>query len=190
VLRDLDLLAQAAERTRVRVDFSIATLDEEVWRRTEPGAPHPRRRVEAVARLNAAGVPSGVLLGAVLPGISDSDDHLREVIGACVEAGAVSISAVGLHLRPGVREHFLESLRQTFPDHVEDYERRYATRSYLPAAESKALAERVQRFTAEARRRVGRPAAAGSVEFRLRTKDDVVPPAGPRARGEQLGLGL
>ena len=91
----------------MRVDFSIATLDETVWRRTEPGTPHPRQRVEAVARLNEAGVPSGVLLGALLPGISDGEDQLREVIGACVEAGAVSISAVPLHLRPGTREHFL-----------------------------------------------------------------------------------
>jgi DNA repair photolyase len=188
VLRDLDLLADAARTTRVRVDFSIATLDEEVWRRMEPGAPHPARRVEAVARLNEAGVASGVLLGALLPGISDSDEQLRAVIDACVAAGAVSISAVPLHLRPGVKEHFLASLREQFPEHVERYERRYATRAYVPAAESRAISERVRTFVADARRRLGRPAAATSrVEYERR-------PAGSTVRavidGQQLGLGL
>jgi DNA repair photolyase len=150
----------------VRVDFSIATLDEEVWRRTEPGAPHPRRRIEAVAKLNEAGVPSGVLMGAVLPGISDHDDQLREVVDACVEAGAVSVGVVGLHLRPGVKEHFLGVLPTIYPEHVEDYERRYADRAYLPSAEASDLSSRVRTFVAEARRRHHRP-ALGPSEFRL-----------------------
>ncbi len=168
VLRDLDLLAHAARRTRVRVDFSIATLDEEVWRRTEPGAPHPRRRVEAVARLNEAGVASGVLLGAVLPGISDGEDQLREVVDACVAAGAVSVGVVALHLRPGVREHFLADLGHQFPEQVEAYERRYRRRAYLPQAEQRQLGERVRSMVAEARRRHGWPRAGGPEEFRLR----------------------
>ena len=189
VLRDLDVLADAARATRVRVDLSIATLDDDVWRRTEPGAPHPRRRVEAVARLNEAGVPSGVLLGAVLPGISDGDEQLREVVDACVAAGAVSVSAVPLHLRPGVKEHFLASLREQFPDHVERYERRYAGRAYLPAAEGKALAERVRAFVADARRRHHRPAIARSrIEFELGPPAAL--PAVVADRSEQLGLGL
>ncbi len=192
VLRDLDLLAEAARRTRVRVDFSIATLDEDVWRKTEPGAPHPRRRVEAVARLNDAGVPSGVLLGALLPGISDSDDQLRDVIDACVEAGAVSMSSVALHLRPGVREHFLASLQREFPDQVEAYEQRYLRRTYVAAAEATALSERVKRFTADARRRLRRPAISrGSVEFRLRTPTEDAARRAPRPPPrDQLGFVL
>jgi Radical SAM superfamily len=57
VLRDLDRLVEAARRTHVELCFSIGTLDEDVWRATEPGTPHPRKRIEAVARLNEAGIP-------------------------------------------------------------------------------------------------------------------------------------
>src|SRR4051812_2654444 len=104
ILRDLELLVAAAARTSVRANFSIGTLDEAVWRTTEPGTPHPRRRVEAVARLNDAGIPCGVLMAPVLPGLSDGDEQLAAVVDACVDAGATSITAMYLHLRPGVRE--------------------------------------------------------------------------------------
>src|SRR5699024_6409145 len=72
VLRDLPLLAAAARHSDVRVNLSIGTLDEAVWKATEPGTPHPLRRIKAVEKLNAAGVPCGVLIGPVLPGLSDA----------------------------------------------------------------------------------------------------------------------
>src|SRR5438874_2580507 len=83
ILRDLDVLTAAAMKTDVRANLSIGTLDEEVWRTTEPGTPHPKRRVEAVARLNEAGIPCGVLVAPVLPGLSDRPEQLREVVRAC-----------------------------------------------------------------------------------------------------------
>src|SRR5690606_2605074 len=88
VLRDLQLLAEAAQRTEVRVNLSIGTLNEDVWRATEPGTPHPARRMRAVEQLNEAGVPCGVLVAPVLPGLSDSPEHLDAVVAACVAAGA------------------------------------------------------------------------------------------------------
>ncbi|MDQ1397614.1 MAG: hypothetical protein QOG64_2873, partial [Acidimicrobiaceae bacterium] len=145
ILRDLDLLRAAAERTEVHTSFSIGTLDEEVWKLTEPGTPHPRRRVEAVRKLNDAGIPCGVLIAPVIPGLSDRDDQLREVVEAVAGAGAVSISAINLHLRAGVREHFLGWLGKARPDLLDEYQRRYR-RAYLPAAEQKALTERVRRM--------------------------------------------
>ena len=98
ILRDLDLLADAARRTDVGVNLSIGTLDEEVWRLTEPGTPPPRRRLEAVRRLNEAGVACGVLVAPIIPGLSDRPEQVDEVVAGCVEAGAVSISSVALHL--------------------------------------------------------------------------------------------
>ncbi len=148
VLRDLELLAAAAERRLVRVNFSIGTLDPEVWRLTEPGTPHPRKRVEALARLNAAAVPSGVLVAPVLPGLSDRREQLDEVVGACVEAGAVSITPVLLHLRPGVREHYLGSLAEHRPDLLEQHHRLYR-RAYAPAAERDRLAQMVSDLVRE-----------------------------------------
>jgi DNA repair photolyase len=152
ILRDLDLLVAAAARTQVRTSFSIGTLDPEVWRRTEPGTPHPRQRVEAVARLNDAGIPCGVLVAPVLPGLSDHDDQLAEVADACVAAGATHISAMYLHLRPGVREHWFEWMGRALPDRVAEYEARYAGRAYLAARHQKELAARMDRMVAAARR--------------------------------------
>jgi DNA repair photolyase len=148
VLRDLELLAAAAEHGLVRVNFSIGTLDPEVWRLTEPGTPHPRKRVEALARLNAAGVPSGVLVAPVLPGLSDRREQLDEVVGACVDAGAVSITPVLLHLRPGVREHYLGSLAEHRPDLLERHQRLYR-RAYAPTANRDRLAQMVSELVRE-----------------------------------------
>src|SRR5438270_4488835 len=76
ILRDLDVLAEAARRTEVAANLSIGTLDREVWETSEPGTPNPLRRVDAVARLNAAGIRCGVLIAPVLPGISDASEQL------------------------------------------------------------------------------------------------------------------
>ena len=135
VLRDLDLLADAARRTRVELCFSVGTLDGDVWRRTEPGTPRPTKRLEAVARLNDAGVPCGVLVAPVLPGLSDDPGQLEAVVAAALDAGATVVAPVLLHLRPGVREHYLAWLRAERPDLVARHERLYAGRAYAPRAE-------------------------------------------------------
>ncbi len=145
ILRDLDLLREAAAVVGVSTAFSIATLDEELWRRTEPGTPNPRRRIEAVAELNAAGVPCGVLVAPVLPGISDRPGMLREVVRASLDAGATHVSPILLHLRPGVREEFLRWLEETYPDLVPRYQRTYRT-PYAPAAHRRALGRMVGRM--------------------------------------------
>jgi DNA repair photolyase len=132
VLRDKALLAEAAGRGRVRVNLSIGTLDEEVWKTTEPGTPHPLQRVRAVEQLNAAGIPCGVLVAPILPELSDAPEQLEAVTRACTEAGAVSITRVMLHLRPGVKEVFFTHLAQTHPHLVGHYRRLYGTRTHLP----------------------------------------------------------
>jgi DNA repair photolyase len=162
VLRDLDVLTAAARRATVSVNLSIGTLDEAVWRATEPGAPHPRRRVDAVQALTEAGIRCGVLVAPVLPGLSDRDDQLEDVVSACVEAGAVSVSPIALHLRPGVREHFLGWLQQHDPSLAAEYEQRYR-RAYLPADEQKALAGRVKAMAERAGARFNRPGDARAI---------------------------
>jgi DNA repair photolyase len=156
ILADLDRLVAASRRASVRVNLSIATLDEEVWRLTEPGTPHPRQRVAAVRRLNEAGVPCGVLLAPVLPGLSDDPEGLAAVVSACVDAGAVSVTPVALHLRPGVREHYLAWLGDHRPDLVAAYHRRYpGNRAYLPRREQEDLARAVEALVADRRRGSG-----------------------------------
>ncbi|WP_375480207.1 radical SAM protein [uncultured Jatrophihabitans sp.] len=132
VTRDLDVLAEAADRADVSVAFSVGTLDERIWRLTEPGAPNPRRRIEAMARLADAGIRTGALVAPVLPGLSDSEQQLREVVAAVAAAGGTLLGIAPLHLRPGVREHFLGWLRDADPAMHADYERRYAASDHAP----------------------------------------------------------
>jgi DNA repair photolyase len=147
VLRDLKLLTEAASRTSVRCNVSIGTLDRDLWKLTEPGTPPPDRRVEVVRRLNDAGVPCGVLIAPILPGLSDGDEQVSEVTQACVDAGAVSVSAIGLHLRPGVREHFMTWLETCRPDLVALYRGRFARGSYQPKPQQARLAALVSQST-------------------------------------------
>ena len=151
VVRDLDVLVDAASRAEVGVVFSVPTLDEEVWRRTEPGTPPPRRRLEALSKLVAAGVKAGVGMAPILPGISDSPEQLERVVRAAREAGATNVWANVLYLKPGTREHFLEALASDWPEELDRYERLYASRAYL----SKAQVEPVRRMVAELRKRHG-----------------------------------
>jgi DNA repair photolyase len=142
ILRDLDLLAEAASVADVSTAFSVGTVDEDVWRKTEPGTPHPWKRLDAVARLNDAGIPCGVLIAPVLPGISDSQEQLRAVVEAALNAGATSVSPILLHLRPGVKEVYMEWLAGTYPDLVAGHESMYK-KAYASAAERKAFGARV-----------------------------------------------
>jgi DNA repair photolyase len=186
VLRDLELLAEAARRADVRVNLSIGTLDEAVWRTTEPGTPHPAHRVRAVEQLNAAGVPTGVLVAPVLPDLSDGPEQLQAVVRACVDAGARSISSVLLHLRPGVKEVFLDRLAETHPHLLASYRRRYRDRAYAPKAEQQALETRIHELV---RRSGGLPAER--TDRRHHTGRDPAPtdsPAKPTPTPSQLRL--
>jgi DNA repair photolyase len=150
IVRDADVLAEASVRARVAVNFSIPTLDEDVWRKTEPGTPPPRQRFRALRELVDAGIDAGVAIAPVLPGISDRPEQLRAVIEAAREAGARHLWAGVLHLRPGTREHFLAELARTWPEQLERYEELYGRRAYLPAAETKPVSELVASLRAEA----------------------------------------
>ncbi len=110
VLRDLDLLSFAARRAEVSVTFSVPTLDEEVWRATEPGTAPPAQRLRALRRLVEADIRSSVAMAPILPGLSDRPEQLAAVVRAARDAGACAIWANTLALSPGTREHFLESL--------------------------------------------------------------------------------
>jgi DNA repair photolyase len=153
ILRDLDVLTAAAERTDVHCNLSIGTLDEEVWKATEPGTPHPRRRVEAVKKLNDAGIPTGVLVAPIIPGWSDTPEQLEAVATACLEAGAVSVTPIVLHLRPGVKEHFLGFLKEHRPELGADLARRYGRRSYLSPAQQHDITDRMKAVVSPARPR-------------------------------------
>ena len=126
LLRDLDLLLEIAEVAPVSANLSVPTLDEKAWRATEPHTPNPRARLEAVAELNRAGIPTGVLIAPLMPGINDAPEQVERILELATEAGATSVGGIALHLRGEVRGIFFDWLRTHRPDLVPRYERLYA----------------------------------------------------------------
>ena len=168
VVRDLDVLQHASARADVGVYFSIPTLDERVWRTTEPGTAPPRSRLKAIRRLSEAGMQVGVGMAPILPGLSDRPEQLEQVVREAREAGAHSIWANVVYLRPGTREHFLRALAADWPEEVERYEQLFADRAYVPQAVAQPIKEHVRAAAAAApirhRPRLARLAVTNSAE--------------------------
>jgi DNA repair photolyase len=173
IVRDIDVLVEAARRASVSVTFSIPTLDDEVWRKTEPSTAHPRQRLKAVAKLVDAGIKTGVGMAPVLPGISDDPAQLAEVVKSAREAGATGVWTNLLFLRPGTREHFLEHLAQDWPELMPYYEELYRGRAYLGSTESMPVRKKVSELAR----------SFGVADRRIR-------PLAPEPTPEQLQLAL
>jgi DNA repair photolyase len=139
LLRDLDLMRQIAEVTDIAANLSIPTMDEKPWRASEPHTPSPKARMEAVAELNRAGIPTGILVAPLMPGINDDPGQVERILEAAGEAGAVGVSGIALHLRGEVRGIFMDWLRSYRPDLVERYERLYRRGAYAPKDEQDRL---------------------------------------------------
>jgi len=125
VIRDRDVLAGLRDGGGVSVAMSVTTLDTEVWRRLEPGTAPPRQRLRAVACLAAAGIPAGVLLAPIVPGLTTSRTDLEDVVRAAADHGASFLGTGVLHLEPGVRDHFETFLGAAAPDLLPMYRRIY-----------------------------------------------------------------
>jgi DNA repair photolyase len=142
IVRDLDVLQEASRRAEVSVNFSIPTLDPDLWRATEPGTAPPAQRLRALRVLRSGGIRAGVGLAPIIPGLSDSVESLTAVVRAAREAGAAFLWSSPLNLRPGTREHFLSHLARDWPEEAARLERLFAGRSYLPQSETRPLSER------------------------------------------------
>src|SRR5213592_2148147 len=171
VVRDIDVLPEAARRSDMSVTFSVPTLDDEIWRRTEPGTAPPRQRLRALTRLVEAGIDARVGMAPILPGLSDRPELLAEVVREARAAGATGIWANLLYLRQGTREHFLAALERDWPELLPEYERLYRAGAYLPRRETDPVRQRIR-------------ALAGShgVRDRRRTRLE------PAAQAEQLQI--
>jgi len=171
IVRDVDVLVEASLRAPVSVTFSVPTVDDDVWRTTEPGTAPPRQRLRALKVLVEAGVRASVGMAPLLPGLSDHPSSIERVVVAAREAGACGIWANLLYLRPGTREHFLECLARDWPELLPDYERLYARGAYLTRSEAE-----------PARNEVRSLAKAHGI------RDRRPQPLRPRPRDEQLSL--
>ena len=160
VLRDSDLLQQIAQRTTVSACLSIPTMEEKAWRASEPHTPHPKARIEAVRELNRLGIPTGVLVAPLMPGINDAPDQVERVLDACRDARAVSIGGQALFLAGSTKDVFMDWLRGYRPDLVPEYERLYENRARLRKDDRErveAPLKRVRRYRPKSAARFARP---------------------------------
>src|SRR6202522_2504568 len=130
ILRDLDLLLEAADVTDVGLNVSAGFVDADLWRAIEPGTPAPQRRLDACAALNDAGLRCGVLMGPIVPYLSDSPAQLEAAVRQAAAAGAAHVTPIVLHLRPGAREWFLRWLGEAHPALVPRYTELYGRGAY------------------------------------------------------------
>lgn len=197
ILRDAELLEQAAAVTAVGLNVSVGIVDKSLSRSIESGAPSPERRLGVCAEMTERGLPCGVLMGPVLPFLSDSPAHLDEAVARIADAGATHVSAIVLHLRPGAREWFQRWLMLNHPELIDAYRGFYGNRAYAPKSYQREIAEQVAelaekygvgRASPGAARRVN---AAGRGATRAGNDDTVGAAAQPdqdTAAGVQLSL--
>jgi DNA repair photolyase len=141
--RDIPLLVEAAKRVPVGLGVSMAIWDDDLHSALEPGVPTPRARLDLVKALTDAGLPCGVFLAPVLPGLTDGTPELDAALAAIAGAGATGVTVIPLHLRPGAREWFMAWLCQAHPELVPRYQQLYARRAYVPAEYRTWLSQRV-----------------------------------------------
>lgn len=178
ILRDLDLLTQAAEVTEVSTAVSAGFVDADVWRAVEPGTPHPLRRLQVCRTLIEHGIGCGVLMAPILPYLTDSPQQLETTVAAIAATGASHVTPIVLHLRPGAREWFLGWLGREHPRLVPRYLELYGRGAYAP----KAYQERIGATVRELARHHGVGRATSALIRRL--PPPPTPPPGP----EQLTL--
>ena len=140
LLRDVALFRELVERTEFVANLSVPTLDEGAWRASEPHTPHPRKRLEAAAELVRNGIPVGILIAPLMPGINDSPEQVERILELAAEAGVSRIGGIALHLRGELRGLFFDWLRQYRPDLVPRYEELYRRGAYVSKGERERLA--------------------------------------------------
>jgi DNA repair photolyase len=144
ILRDLDLLVEAAQVTDVGVNVSVGSVDTSLWRQVEPGTPSPKARLDVCRRLTAAGIGCGVLMAPILPYLTDSPAQLDRTVRAIADAGAIGVTPIVLHLRSGAREWFMEWLASEHPELVASYEQLYGPGAYAPRSYQDEITTRVR----------------------------------------------
>ncbi|MCK9893526.1 Rv2578c family radical SAM protein [Frankia sp. AgB32] len=185
VLRDVELLAAAAEVTDVGVALSVGFIDDELWRLVEPGTPHPRRRLAVCAELRERGLGAGVLMAPILPYLTDSPAALAATVQEIAQVGATSITPIVLHLRPGAREWYLAWLGEHHPALVGPYRRLYGNGAYAP----RSYRDRITAQVRELAEGAGVGASAARPAVRLGAVPAAAQPALPDQQPTLPGLG-
>ena len=140
ICRDIDVLREIHETAPVLCKLTVTTADDALARKIEPHAPAPSARLDALARLADACLPTCILLMPVLPWITDTAENLREIVRRAKDAGVMGIyPSLGLTMRDRQRAYFYEALDREFPGLKQKYIARYGTRYECGSPNAKAL---------------------------------------------------
>ncbi|HEX7105022.1 MAG TPA: Rv2578c family radical SAM protein [Acidothermaceae bacterium] len=183
ILRDLELLTAASRVTDASTAVSVGFVDQTLWREVEPGTPNPLKRLEVCRTLNDAGVRCGVLMAPILPGLTDSPDQLAATVTAIAAAGAVHVTPIVLHLRPGARDWFMGWLSAAHPDLVSKYRLLYGRSAYAPKSYQDDVCAQVRKLAKAAG--IGKPTSNDRTPAERGHRQQTARPA---ALSEQLSL--
>jgi DNA repair photolyase len=142
--RDLPLIADAAGQVPVSLAVSLAVGDPELHKQVEPGTPSPAARLGLIAAIRDAGLNCHVMVAPVLPYLTDSEEHLDDLLRQIAAAGATGVTVFGLHLRGSTRGWFMAWLARTHPQLVGRYRELYRRGAYLPPLYREELRARTQ----------------------------------------------
>lgn len=142
--RDLPLISEAAQQVPLSVAISLAVGDPELHRDVEPGTPTPQARLALIAAIRDAGLGCHVMVAPVLPHLTDSAEHLDELLGQIAAAGATSVTVFGLRLRGATRGWFMAWLARAHPELTGRYRDLYRRGAYLPQSYRDMLRERAR----------------------------------------------
>jgi len=167
IARDVELLKEVSRRHYLRVSMTVTTVDVDLARLLEPMAPRPDLRLAAVRTLADAGLKVVVGCAPVMPLINDSEQSLDALAREAAKAGAATLWANVLFLKPCAYQVFLPFLEERFPDLVRKYRERYERAAYLRGAYPEMIQQRVE----EIRKRHGLDRKPDSTEPELWPRD-------------------
>jgi DNA repair photolyase len=149
--RDLPVITEAAKQVDVSVAVSLAVGDAALHKEVEPGTPTPQARLGLITAIRDAGLDCHVMVAPVLPHLTDSVDHLDDLLAQIAAAGATSVTVFGLHLRGSTRGWFMDWLARSHPELVGEYRELYRRGAYLPQSYRHMLHDRVRPLIARHR---------------------------------------
>lgn len=162
IRRDVDALWDLYQVADVQVIFSVGSIDEKTWQLTEPGTPNPMARLEAMQFLVENGIPAGVMMAPLIPGISDSSESIDAVMEAAARHKAGFVSANLLFLKPGTKEWFMPLIRESYPHLMPGYQKLFGSKDYAPREYTKQVLSIVD----DARHKWELPSACPPREFK------------------------
>jgi DNA repair photolyase len=178
VVRDADVLGHLSARASCTVYMSVPSIDEDAWRRLEPGTAHPLQRLRAVRALADAGIRAGVLMAPLVPGITTHPRVLADTVRAIADHGATFAGANVLYLEGGTRAHFMAFLAREYPALLDGYADLYAGSKHARpeyARQVRAIVETLQQRAGLKRReppdtqlKDSAPVAPGQASFHWR----------------------